>query len=61
MNNAEQVEISTLAEALAWGDGWRAAYERLEREHAEALRELSLQRIMADDFADAWHRLYWRA
>ena len=28
---SEQVTIRTLAEALAWGDSWRAAYWELER------------------------------
>ena len=55
----DTVEISTIEEALALADDWRAAYLRLERENERLRRELGMQRTFADVFADAWHRAYW--
>ena len=53
------VEISTLDDALAWGDSWRDHAMRLQRENERLRRELGMQRTFADVFADAWHRAYW--
>ena len=54
----DTVEISTVEEALRWGDAWREAYTALLRQHERTLRELGMQRTFADIFADAWHRYY---
>ena len=55
----DTVESSTVAEALAWGDSWRSAYNALLRQHENALRELGMQRTFADVFGDAWLQRYW--
>ena len=55
----EQVEIRTVEQALAWGDAMQRAYEREAAAHAETLRKLEIERMLAEDFAAQWHRLYW--
>lgn len=55
----ENVEISTLAQAIAWGDSWREAYNALLRQHENALRELGMQRTFADVFSAQWLQSYW--
>ena len=55
----DTVEISTVAEAIAWGDSWRSAYSALMLQHERALRELGMQRTFADVFGDAWLTRYW--
>lgn len=55
----DTVEISTVAEALEWGDSWRSAYAALMLQHERALRELGMQRTFAEVFGDAWHQLWW--
>ena len=59
MPATETVEISTIEQAVAWGDSWRSAYAALMLQHERALRELGMQRTFADVFADSWHQLYW--
>lgn len=55
-DETESVEIKTLPEAMAWGDSMQRAYE-LEREaHAETLRKLEIERMIAEDFAYWWQR-----
>ena len=49
------VEISTLDDALAWGDSWRDHAMRLQRENERLRRELGMQRTFADVFGDAWN------
>ena len=53
------VEISTVEDAMRWGDSWREAHDRLQRENDRLRRELGMQRTFADVFAEQWHRLYW--
>ena len=53
---ADQVEIRTVAEALAWGAAWQLAYEREAEAHAEALRKLEIERMLSEDFAYWWQR-----
>ena len=50
------IEIKTLAEALQYGDDWQHAYEREAAAHAETLRKLEIERMLADDFAYWWQR-----
>ena len=50
------IEINTLAEALQYGDDWQRAYERESAAHAETLRLLEIERMLAEDFADWWQR-----
>ena len=57
----DTVEISTVAEALEWGDAWRSAYNALMLQHERTLRELGMQRRFADVFGDAWLQKYWEA
>ena len=57
----DTVEISTIEEALALADDWRAAYLRLERENERLRRELGMQRTFAEVFGDAWLQKYWEA
>ena len=55
----DTVDISTVEDALAWGDSWRDHAMRLQRENDRLRRELGMQRTFADVFAGEWHRLYW--
>jgi len=54
--DAETVEIRTVAEAMAWGDSMQRAYEREREAHAETLRLLEIERMLADDFGYWWQR-----
>ena len=49
-----RVEIRTLPEALAQLDAWIVAYDRLAETHAETLRKLEIERMLAEDFAWWW-------
>ena len=55
----DTVDISTVEDALAWGDSWRSEAQRLQRENDRLRRELGMQRTFAEVFAGEWHRLYW--
>ena len=46
-----RVEIRTLPDALAQLDAWIIAYDKLAEAHAEALRKLEIERMLAEDFA----------
>ena len=48
------VSITTLPEALAQLDAWIVAYDRLAETHAETLRKLEIERMLAEDFAYWW-------
>lgn len=50
------LEITSLAEAMAWGDSMKLAYEREREAHAEALRKLEVERMLADDLGYWWQR-----
>lgn len=52
---APEITISTISEALAWGDSWRSEAMRLERENERLHRELEIQRTFANVFGDAWN------
>ena len=54
--SADQIEIRTLPDALAQLDAWIVAYDRLAEAHAEALRKLEIERMLAEDFAYWWQR-----
>ena len=53
---ADQVDIRTLPEALAQLDAWIVAYDRLAEAHAETLRKLEIERMIADDLDYWWQR-----
>ena len=55
----DTVDISTVEDALAWGDSWRDHAMRLQRENDRLRRELGMQRTFADVFGDAWLQRYW--
>ena len=50
------IEIKTLAEAMDYADSIQWLYEREREAHAETLRLLEIERMLADDFADWWQR-----
>ena len=52
----EQLEIRTVEEALAWGDSLQAALDREIAAHAETLRKLEIERMIADDLDYWWQR-----
>ena len=50
------IEIKTLTEAIEWGDSMQRAYEREREAHAETLRKLEIERMLADDLDYWWQR-----
>ena len=50
------IEITTLAEAIEWGDSMQRAYERECAAHAETARLLEIERMIADDLDYWWQR-----
>ena len=53
---SDPVAIYSIQDALAWGEDWERRAGELERALDAALRELRIQRIFADQFADALER-----
>ena len=51
-----QVEIRTIADAIAQLDAWIVAYDRLAEAHSETLRLLEIERMLADDLDYWWQR-----
>jgi hypothetical protein len=56
MTEPALLRIDTVAEALDLSDAWQRTYERERDAHAETLRKLEIERILADDFAYWWQR-----
>jgi hypothetical protein len=54
MSSEPLLRIDTVAEALQYGDEWRVAYERECAAHAETLRRLEIERMLADSFETWW-------
>ena len=48
------IEINILAEAMEYADSIQRLYEAEREAHAETLRKLEIERMLAEDFAYWW-------
>ena len=56
VNWINPIEIKTITEAIDYADSIQRLYEAECAAHAETLRLLEIERMLADDFADWWQR-----
>jgi len=52
----ELLRVDTISAALDLSDAWALAYRRECAAHAETLRKLQIERMLADDFAWWWEQ-----